>query len=303
MRLVTRSDFDGLMCAVLLNEVEELTEVVFKHPKDIQDGKVRITPDDILTNLPYDPECGMWFDHHSSEEERVGPSQEFKGAIRQAPSAARVVYDYYKSEKLHKYKEILEIVDRVDSAQLSMDEVKDPEGWILLAFLMDPRTGLGRYHHYRISNYQLMEKMLEWIPNHSADEILEFPDVEERVEVYFDMQEEYQEIYKEYSRVEKNVLIADFRNVSEIPTGNRFLKYTIYPQINVSMQIMDGFKKQNIVVAVGHSIFNRTCNTDIGACMRQHGGGGHKKVGTCQLPSETAEEQITSILETLKTNG
>lgn len=301
MRLVTRSDFDGLMCAVLLKEVETIETIIFTHPKDIQDGKVLITSNDILTNLPYDPNCGMWFDHHSSEEGRLNSGQEFKGALQMAPSAARVVYDYYQNENLSKYEDVLDAVDRIDSAQLSLDDVTNPQNWILLGFLMDPRTGLGKYHHYRISNYQLMEQMIEWIPVHPVGEILEFPDVQERVEIYYDLQEEFREFLQKHSRQEQNVLVTDFRGLTDMPSGNRFLVYTLFPKANVSMQIMDGFKKQNVVVAVGYSIFNRTCQTDIGKLMRQYKGGGHKAVGTCQLRIEDAQTQIEAIIQTLKT--
>lgn len=303
MRLVTRSDFDGLMCAVLLKDVEEISEIVFAHPKDLQDGKINITSNDIITNLPYDPNCGLWFDHHSSEEDRVDIGQNFKGAFSIAPSAARVVYDYYGADKLGQYDSIMDDVDRVDAAQLTEEDVISPKGWILLSYVMDPRTGLGKYHHFRISNYQLMQKMVEWIPNHTVDEILEFPDIKERIDLYFEQQESFIQIMKEHSRVAGNVVVTDLRNIGDVPTGNRFLIYTLYPDTNVSVRVFDGFKKQNYVVAVGHSIFNRTCMTDVGDLMSCFGGGGHHGAGTCQLDLDKADTQIAEIVDELKANG
>ncbi len=303
MRLVTRSDFDGLMCAVLLKDVEDIQEIVFAHPKDVQDGKFHITSEDIITNLPYDPNCGMWFDHHSSEEERVDVGENFKGDFRVAPSAARVVYDYYGEEKLGKYGKVMEEVDKVDAAQLTVEDVTNPKGWILLSYVMDPRTGLGKYHHFRISNYQLMLKMVDLIADHSVAEILEMPDVKERVELYLEQNKAFHAHLKEYSKVDGNVIVTDVRGQDDIPTGNRFLVYTVFPEANVSVRISDGFRKQNTVVAVGHSIFNRTCKTDVGGLMSNFGGGGHKGAGTCQLDNETADSQAAEIIDALKSNG
>lgn len=302
MRLVTRSDFDGLMCAVLLKEVEDIEEITFAHPKDLQDGKYHITSNDIITNLPFDPNCGMWFDHHSSEGDRVD-APNVKGAFRVAPSAARVIYDYYGADKLGKYEPIMDDVDRVDAAQLSVEDVTNPTGWILLSYIMDPRTGLGKYHHFRISNYQLMMKMVEWIPQYPVSELLEMPDIKERVDQYFAQDREFREVFSKYSKQDGNVVTTDLRDLDEVPTGNRFLVYTMYPETNVSVRVFWGFKKQNVVVAVGHSIFNRTCKSNLGALMAQFGGGGHHGAATCQLDLEKADQQVEEIVATLKANG
>jgi hypothetical protein len=163
MRLLTRSDFDGLACAVLLKEMGMMDEWKFVHPKDVQDGKIEVSSDDILANVPFASGCGMWFDHHSSEEERLNFDFEFKGASKSAPSAARVVWEYFDGHETFgdKFDEMLKYVDKVDSGNLNAEEIENPQGWVLLGFLMDPRTGLGRYKDYRISNYQLMEELIE----------------------------------------------------------------------------------------------------------------------------------------------
>ncbi|HWS73132.1 MAG TPA: exopolyphosphatase, partial [Thermoanaerobaculia bacterium] len=216
MRLITRSDFDGLVCAVLLRQVSTIETIDFVHPKDVQDGKVRVTPDDILTNLPFVSGAGLWFDHHSSEASRNDMSGvEFKGRFEVAPSAARVVYNYYaeqgKAEKLDRYADLLEAVDKSDSANLSQDDVTNPSGWILLSYVMDPRTGLAYFHNYRISNRELMMKMVDWIPEHDVDTILRMPDVKERIDRYFEGQEEFRKIMQKHSTVEDNVIVTDLR--------------------------------------------------------------------------------------------
>ena len=303
-RLITRSDFDGLFCAVLLKQVEKIDEVIFAHPKDVQDGKVEVQKGDILTNLPYHPNCGVWFDHHSSEESRVSKDVNVKGALEIAPSAARIVYKYYGGEKTFpKFAEIIEVVDRIDSAQLSLEEIRNPQGWILLGYIMDPRTGLGRYHHFRISNYNLMMKFINLIQDQSLEEILSDEDVKERLDLYYKDQEAFIGHIQETSITEKNVVISDVRGHEAIPIGNRFMTYAVYPDINVSIRISDGFKKQNTVLAVAHSITNRTCQTDIGELMSQYGGGGHKGAGTCQIAHEDVDAKLKEITQVLVQNG
>ncbi len=308
MRLITRSDFDGLVCAVLLREVANIDKIEFVHPKDVQDGKISVGPDDILTNLPYVPAVGLWFDHHSSEAVRndVGHT-DFKGRFEVAPSAARVVYNYYKEKgegaKLAKYDALLESVDKSDSAQLSHEDVVSPTGWILLSYVMDPRTGLAYYHSYRVSNRELMMKMVEWIPTMSVDEILAQPDVKERIDRYFEGQEKFKRVMQEHSRVEGNVIVTDLRGLGEMPTGNRFLIYTMFPEQNIQVRVFDGKKGEFVVCALGHSIFNRTSKTDVGKLMDRYGGGGHRGAGTCQLAVAGAEEKIREIIEQCKQDG
>ncbi len=308
MRLLTRSDFDGLACAVLLVEAGIVDEYKFVHPKDVQDGVIEVTKNDVLTNIPYAPGCGLWFDHHSSEDEREKLTEEFhfEGESRHAPSCARVVYDYYGgAEKFSKLDEtgLMAAVDQSDSAQFTVDEIQNPTGWVLLSFIMDARTGLGRYRDYRISNYQLMEDMIQYCRTMNADEILEIADVQERVKRYSEQEERYEKMITDNSRVDGNVLIIDLHECDEILSGNRFKEYVLHPDQNVSIRIIWGFKKQNMVFTCGHSIINRTSKTDVGSLMLKYGGGGHKVVGTSQVPTEVWEEKLAEIIGQMKADG
>ena len=300
MRLVTRSDFDGLICGMLLKEADIIDSWTFVHPKDLQDGLFQPTENDVLANVPYVKGCGMWFDHHTSENDRLGWNQDVKGESRLAPSAARIIYEYYGGEsKFPNYKEMIEAVDKVDSGQLSREEILNPSGWILLGFISDPRTGLGRFREFRISNYQLMEELINLFRNMKIEEILELPDVKERVDMYFDQTEKFKSMVEKHTTIKNNVIITDLRDVDTIYTGNRFMIYSLYPEQNVSMWIVDGKQKQNVSIAVGYSILNRTCTADIGKLMLKHGGGGHKMVGTCQVPYDSANGVINEISDYL----
>ncbi len=306
MRLLTRSDFDGLGCAVLLKEVDLIDDIKFVHPKDIQDGIIEVTADDVLTNIPFVPGCGLWFDHHSSEQERKAYG-DFKGASDpSAPSAARVVYDYYGGAERFSnshFTELLNAVDKADSAQFTADEILNPTDWVLLSFVMDPRTGLGRYKDYRISNYSLMMDMIDYCRTKSIDEILAISDVEERIVRYFEQNELFRKMIQDNASVQGNAVVLDLRNQEEIYTGNRFLIYSLYAEQNISIQIMWGFRKQNIVITCGHSIINRSSHTDVGSLMLKYGGGGHRKVGTCQVPVEDADQILQDIIETINLDG
>ncbi|MGI6153303.1 MAG: exopolyphosphatase [Christensenellaceae bacterium] len=297
MRLLTRSDFDGLACGALLKELGVIDSWKFVHPKDIQDGLVEVTDQDVLANIPYVPGCRLWFDHHSSEKERLGDIK-FEGASYLADSAARVIYDYYGGKKrLPHFAEMVAAVDKVDSAKLSADEILRPKGWVLLGFIMDPRTGLGRFRNFRISNYELMEKLIDSCRTDTIDQILADPDVKERVELYFEQNELFMDMLKKYTHVDGNVIITDLRDVDPIYTGNRFLVYSMFPDQNISMWVVDGRGKQNCPIAVGHSVLNRTSKTDVGALLLKYGGGGHKQVGTCQVPYEDADRVIRELAE------
>jgi nanoRNase/pAp phosphatase (c-di-AMP/oligoRNAs hydrolase) len=280
----------------------------FVHPKDVQDGKVEVTKDDVLTNIPYVPGCGLWFDHHSSEDERLKLKDEFKyeGESRPAPSCARVVYDYYGgAEKFSRLDEtgLMAAVDKSDSADFTREEILDPKGWVLLSFIMDARTGLGRYRDYRISNYQLMEDMIQYCRTKTAEEILEIDDVKARVKRYFEQEEAYEKMIKDNSKVDGNVLVINLLDLSEIVSGNRFKEYVLYPEINVSVRVLWGKGKQNVVFTVGHSIINRTSKTNVGSLMLEYGGGGHKVVGTCQVPEERWGQDLDAIVARIKADG
>lgn len=300
MRLLTRSDFDGLICAVLLKEAGVMDEWVFVHPKDVQDGKVACEANDILANVPYAPGCGLWFDHHTSEAERLGDI-EFTGASKHYPSCARVIWEYYGGHEKFpaRFDEMLAYVDRCDSGDLTPGDVADPKGWILLSFIMDPRTGLGRYRDYRISNYQLMMRLVDLCRHESVDAILADPDVAERVARYFAQEEQFAAMLRARSTVVGKVLLIDLREQEEIYTGNRFTAYALFPECNVSVQVIWGKAKQNVVLTVGKSIFDRSNPVDIGRLMLSYGGGGHVNVGTCQVPEDQAERVIADVTAVL----
>lgn len=300
MRLVTRSDFDGLICAVLLKQVETIDSIQFVHPKDLQDGKFDVQPDDILTNVPFLPGCGLWFDHHATEIERVVGKQEFVGDCRLAPSAARVVYDYYGgAERFPGIEEMMAEVDKADSAQFSRDEILNPKGWPLLSFLMDARTGLGRFRDYRISNYQLMYELIDACTRMSIDDVLQLPDVQERVTRYFEQDALFRRMLEAHTWTEGDVIVTDLRGVEMIYSGNRFLVYALHPEQNVSIWVVNGFKNQNCVFACGHSILNKTSDVHIGDLMRHYGGGGHAAAGTCQVPHEEASRTLDSLVSAM----
>ena len=303
MRLVTRSDFDGLVCATLLKHLDVIDDYLFAHPKDLQDGKVEVTKKDVLANVPYVEGCGLWFDHHTSETERLGDIQ-FEGKSKPLPSCARVIYEYYGADKFPKnFVTMLDAVDKVDSANLTAEEITDPTGWILLGYIMDPRTGLGRYRDYRISNYQLMLDMIEYCRSMSAEEIMEIEDVKERVEKYRKDEPKFIQMLKDNSTVYDNALVLDLRNQDPIYCGNRFMIYTLFPDCNISVRIIWGFKKQNVVFTVGHSILNRTSKTDVGKLMLSFGGGGHKAVGTCQVSESEVSETMKRLIDSINADG
>ena len=304
MRLLTRSDFDGLACAAVLKELGMIDSWKFVHPKDLQDGLVEVSDDDILANVPFVKGAKLWFDHHSSESERLGSDLEFEGESRLEDSAARVIYEYYGGkERMPLLENMIIAVDKVDAAKLTADEILNPSGWILLGYIMDPRTGLGRFRNFRISNYELMENLIEACRSQTIEEILANPDVKERVELYFEQDALFRTMVKEHTRTEKNVIVTDLRDVETIYTGNRFLVYSLYTEQNISMWIVDGRGKQNCPIAVGHSILNRTSQTDVGNLLLQYGGGGHHQVGTCQVPYEDANDVIAQLIARMNADG
>ena len=300
MRLVTRSDFDGLVCGALLLEAGVIDHWKFAHPKDLQDGLVEINEDDCLANVPYVEGCGMWFDHHSSEFERQQLEGKYKGESRVTPSCARIIYEYYGGkERFPQYDDIMVAVDKVDSGDLTIDEIMNPTGWILVGFLMDPRTGLGRWRQFTISNYQLMEKLLVACSRNSTEEILNMSDVKERIEVYNEQTAKFKEMVKAHTYTEGNVIISDLRGVDPIYTGNRFMIYSMYPEQNISAWIVSGRGGAGCSAAVGYSILNKTSDVNVGSLMLKYGGGGHKKVGTCQFSDENMEAELPKMLKEL----
>ena len=302
-RLVTRSDFDGLACAMVLKELDLIDDIKFVHLKDVQDGKVELSKNDITTNLPYDPRVALAFDHHESEMDRL-KALETGGKLiidPDARSAARVVYDYYggKERFARISEELMEAVDKGDSADFTVDEILHPTGWVLLHYLMDPRTGLGRFRNFRISNYDLMMELIDYCMNHSIDEILEMPDVKERVTLYFEQAELFEAQLKRIARVEGKVVILDLRNEETIYAGNRFMIYALYPETQISVHVAWGFRKQNTAVMIGKSIVNKGSDVDIGELCLKYGGGGHHNAGTCQLENDVVDKELPDIIAAL----
>lgn len=300
MRLVTRSDFDGLACAMMLKELGLIDEIKFVHPKDVQDGKVELSKTDITTNLPYDPRVGLAFDHHESEEDRL-KAIETNGKLiidPNARSAARVLYDYYGGrDKFPRISdELMDAVDKGDSADFTEDEILHPTGWVLLHYLMDARTGLGRFHDFRISNYDLMMELIDYCLEHSIDEILELPDVKERVDLYFEQEKLFKEQLQRVAKIEGDCVILDLRNEEVIHAGNRFMIYALYPEAKYSVHVVWGFKKQNTAVMIGKSIINKSGVVDIGQLCLAYGGGGHHNAGTCQLSNDEVDVLLPSII-------
>ena len=302
-RLVTRSDFDGLACAMMLRELGIIDEIKFVHPKDVQDGKIELSANDITTNLPYDPRVSIAFDHHESEIDRL-KAQETGGKLiidPNARSAARVVYDYYggKATFPRVSDELMTAVDKGDSADFTLDEILHPTGWVLLHYLMDPRTGLGRFRDFRISNYELMMELIGYCMDHSIDEILELPDVKERVDLYFEQSELFEAQLKRIAKIYDKVVVLDLRDEEIIHAGNRFMIYALYPETQISVHVAWGFRKQNTAVMIGKSIVNKGSQVDIGELCLRYGGGGHRNAGTCQLDNDKVDAQLPDIIRAL----
>ncbi len=306
-RLITRSDMDGLVCAVLLKELRIVEDVTFAHPKDMQDGLVDVDANDITTNLPYAEGVFLSFDHHASEVERAGKNKHDNHVIDpEADSAARVVYDYFGGASVFPNisEEMMAAVDKADSASFTKDEILNPTGWVLLSFLMDSRTGLGRFRDFNISNYQLMMKLIDACRHHATiDEILALPDVKERVDLYFDQQIKFREQVERCARVHDNLVVLDLRAEDTIWAGNRFVIYALYPQCNISAHVMWGKNKQNTVFAVGKSILKKDSKTHVGKLMLKYNGGGHDAAGTCQVENLKAEEQLQTLIDKITADG
>ncbi len=297
MRIVTRGDFDGLTSSVLISLVEDIREIRFVHPKDAQDGKVEADEEDIVINLPYIEGCGLWFDHHISETANL--PENYNGRFEMAPSCARVIYNHYADEHreaLDRFKDLLEATDRLDAADLTMDDVTEPEGWILLGLTLDPRSGLGpEFRKY-------FRWLVEYIKELPLEKVLKHPEVKKRTDRVLHEQEEFKRILQDHAKADGNVIVTDFRDLQEKPVGNRFLIYTLFPEANVEVRLFNGVSGTT-VVAVGHSIFNRTCTVNVGETLKEYGGGGHKGAGTCQLKPEEAETKVSEIVERLKSAG
>lgn len=304
-RLVTRSDFDGLVCAALLKHLDLINDIQFVHPKDMQDGKIEIGANDITTNLPYVAGCNLAFDHHLSETVRNEVLADNHIIDADAPSAARVVWQYYGGHKAFPvaWDEMMDAVDKGDAAQFNEDEVLNPDDWVLLNFIMDARTGLGRFRDFRISNYQLMMQLIDYCRNHSIKQILELPDVKERTDLYFEHDSKARQQIQKCATVYDNLVVLDLRNEEIIYATNRFTLYALYPKTNMSIHVLWGLKQQNTVFAVGKSILNRSSNTNVGELCLKYNGGGHLNAGTCQVANDEAEATLKVLIEKINADG
>jgi len=299
-RLVTRSDFDGLICAVLLKELDLIDNIKFVHPRDVQINRVKIDSNDISTNLPYSPGAHLVFDHHMSETIRIlGQKPDNYIIDPHAPSASRVVFNYYGGKKAFPKisEEMIQAVDKADAAQFTREEILSPKGWVLLNYLMDPRSGLGRYRHFRIPNYELMMMLIDSCKNHTIEEILELPDVKERIDLYFQHQRASMEQIEKCSKVHGNVVVLDLRHEDEIFLSNRFVHDALYPECNVLIYVIWGLQRQNTVLAVRKSIIDRSAKTHIGELMLEYGRGIAIKRGTCQVPNDEADRVLQELLK------
>ncbi len=301
MRLVTRGDLDGLTCAVIITMKEPIDEIVLIHPQDITDKRIEIGRGDILANVPYHPSCGMWFDHHILTESNERPPADVKGRHAIAPSAARVVYDYYTEKypndpELLRHEKLVAETDRLDAAQLAPEDVDDPRGYILLGYTIDSRSGLGSFKDY-------FNHLVGWLKTMTIDEVLAQPEVKARVDRLRNELVAFKDLLRRNSFQLNNVVVTDLRESADMPAGNRFLIYTLFPESNVSLRVHWGPGKNSVIAAVGHSIFNRTCRTSVGELMSRFNGGGHKGAGTCVLPLDSAADAIDEILAELQQNG
>lgn len=300
MRLVTRSDFDGIVCGSLLYYLGIIDNWIFAHPKDIQDGKVEVTKDDVLANVPLVESCGLWFDHHISEDLRL-KKLNYEGVLKDSPSAARIIWEYYGGHEQfpERFDSLLEGVDKVDSANLTEEEILDPKGWILIGLMVDPRTGLGRFKQFRLSNLSLMEQMIMYCSAFPAEVIVTLPDMKERLQVYQEQSDLHKQMLDDTVELRGLCAVIDLRQQDPIFAGNRFLVYGKFPQVKVSVHVFAG-SDNKIIFSVGKSVTNRGSRANIGAIMLKHGGGGHFNVGTCQVPQDsdwqaTLEEIIQAI--------
>jgi nanoRNase/pAp phosphatase (c-di-AMP/oligoRNAs hydrolase) len=299
-RLLTRSDFDGLVCAILLKELGILGSIEFVHPKDVQAGKIEVTDNDILTNLPYVPGCHLCFDHHQSEEIRThGLSSPNHILMGGADSAARVLYNYYGGRDSFPRisEQMIAEVDKADSAKFVREDILNPRGWVLLSFLMDPRTGLGRFRDFRVSNYQLMMQLIDYCREHTTEEILNLPDVRERIDLYREHNDRFIAQIQRCTKVHESIAVLDLRAEETIYAGNRFMIYALYPECELSIHVIHGLRRQNTVLAVGKSIFNRSSKAKIGDHLLTYGGGGHDAAGTCQIANEMADQVLNELIE------
>jgi hypothetical protein len=283
---------------VIITECETIDEILLVHPQDITDKKVTITRQDIMANLPYHPQVGKWFDHHLLTESNEKPPARFEGRYGLAPSAARLVYEHYLAGHpgIQRFETLLAETDRLDAAQLTMDDVLEPRDYILLGLTLDPRTGLGAFQSYFVA-------LVEWLKKLPIEQVLQQPDVQQRVSRMREQDQSFRDLTVARSKRDGNVVFTDFRGLRPLPVGNRFIVYTLFPEANISLRVHQGPDAEHIAATVGHSIFNRTSRTNVGELMSLYGGGGHRAAGTCLLATARAEQQIAELIAAMKRDG
>jgi oligoribonuclease NrnB/cAMP/cGMP phosphodiesterase (DHH superfamily) len=292
------------VCTAILDELGLIDDILYVHPKDMQDNKIAVTANDILANVPFVKGCGLWFDHHSSEHERLQLDGKFKGVSKKAPSAAQVVYDYFKlnkayADKLRKFEELIKIAGKADSAKFTKEDILHPKGWIMLAFIADPRTGLGYKRNFTISNFELMKQLPQLLRTKRVEEILSLSDFRERVKLYHEENKKYEQLITKSARTEGDAIVIDLRDCETIPVGNRFLEYVLYPEQNISIRIANGKNKAFAMISVGNSIIKNTSRINVGSLTLKYGGGGHQRVGTCQIPYEDVDTVVAEMLDVI----
>jgi oligoribonuclease NrnB/cAMP/cGMP phosphodiesterase (DHH superfamily) len=304
-RLLTRGDLDGLVCAVLMKHLDIVAEIkLVEHPSDMQLGNVKVTDRDISTNLPYVDGVHLAIDHHFSETKRNKKND--KHVIDpDAPSAARVVYNYYGGKKKFPdlFDDMMKWVDIADAGQFSKDDILFPERWALLNFLLDQRSSVDKWGNFKITEDQFKFDLIDYCGKMTIDKIIELPDVKERSEVYFKYEEKYKQQLEKYATIHDNIVVLDLRQEETRYPGNRFLIYALYPQCNVSVLVRLDKESGKTIFSVGKSIINLTSTANIGEIMLKHGGGGHRAAGACHQDNpETAERVFKEILNALSVN-
>ena len=324
MRLVTRADFDGLVCGALITLMEDVDGYLFVEPKFMQDGTVEVRLGDAIANLPYRPDCSLWFDHHITNaaswrrhlgDDEIAARESIvpgKGGFRLAPSAARVVYEYYataegnrqqatgnrriqeglKILKSARMRILLDETDKIDAGRLTPEDALHPAGYVLVSMTIDGKRALDEPYWLRL---------IELLRDATLSEIMWEPEVQRRCDAILAAQEKLKAILLERSALKGNVIFVDLRGLTDIPEGNRFLLYTLFPTGNISLKVADDSQRAGMTaISVGYNIFNTTSRINVGALMEKYGGGGHHVVGSCRVPSEEAERAIQEIFETIK---
>ena len=293
MRILTRGDFDGLICSVLLNEAVSVNGVEFTEPGLLQNREVEVTKEDIVVNLPFHPNCGMWFDHHISERRHSPKPSDFKGRYDLSPSCARLVFDYYKlSGWEEKYGGLIDKTDIIDSGQVTLNDILRPQGWLRISYTIDPRTGFAQSRKYFMD-------LMEWISQEPLEDIMRRPEVSDRVREYFKMEKEFKESLLANSSMNGKVVVTDYRQVVGAPLGSRFLVYALFPSAVASVRVSRIEDREKVKINVGHSVINRSCSVDVGSMMAEYGGGGHVGAGSCNVYADGVDDAVSDIVDRL----